>query len=91
MQIGNNDNFWANWSNLEWLIAGIMTIGAAVTAFVWRLSVKVMMLEHMVKKNDEDTNERHRENMGQITGLRHEIHGLTARIDRWIGRRGPVD
>jgi len=90
MQIGESDSFWAHWSNIEWLIAGMMGAGILVAGFVWRLSIKVMMLEHMVVKNDDDTDKRHEENMHQIRGLRQEIHALTVRIDRWIGRR-PLD
>lgn len=87
MQIGENDSFWSHWGNIEWAVAGIITAGMAVAGFVWRLSIKVMMLEHMIQKNDEDTNKRHEENMHVIRGLRQEIFALTARIDRWIGRR----
>lgn len=86
MQLGEPESFWAHWGNVEWLIAGILAAGVTVAGFVWRLSLRVMLLEEKTDKSDKHTSERHEENMHQIRGLRSEIHALTARIDRWMGR-----
>lgn len=88
MQIGETDSFFAHWSNVEWIVAGILSAGAAVTVFVWRLSVKVALLEHMVQKNDEDTQRRHEENIHLARGMQMRFDALAHRIDRtFYGQR----
>ena len=88
MQIGEPESFWSHWGNVEWLIVGVISAGGIVATFVWRLSIRVLMLEEKAELNDQHTTQRHEENMHQIRSLRQEIHALTVRIDRWIGRRG---
>lgn len=87
MQIGESDSFWAHWSNIEWVVAGVVASGIAIAGFVWRLSVKVALLEHMVRINDEDEERRHSENVNLTRGLQTRIDALSYRIDRWFGLR----
>lgn len=88
MQIGEADSFFAHWSNVEWIVAFIGAGGTAIFAFVWRLSIKVTLLEHMVEKNDEDTQRRHEENVHLARGTQMRMDALTHRIDRmFFGQR----
>jgi hypothetical protein len=87
MNIGEpNENFWAHWSNIEWLISGIIACGTAISVFVWRLSVKVLLLEHKLEMTERDQSQRHAENVHLQRGVQMRIDGLASRIDRWFGR-----
>ena len=88
MQIGDSGSFWSSWTNIEWLIAGIIGAGSAVAGFVYRLSIKVSMLEHMVQLNDKDTNRRHEENLHIARGTQQRLDAISYRMDRWFGPSG---
>lgn len=86
MQLGEPDSFWAHWSNIEWVVAGILSAGIIVAGFVWRLSIKVALLEHMIDDNDKDEDRRHTENINLQRGVQMRLDSLSQRIDRVFGR-----
>lgn len=99
------ESFWAHWGNIEWLISGIITAGSIVAAFVGRLSVfvykltvKIAILEHMIETNEEqrvaelarmerEQSRRHEENVHLQRGTMMRMDGLTNRIDQWMRPR----
>jgi len=44
----------APWGFLEWSVAGLASIGASATAFVWRLMTRLHTLEIAVRQNQHD-------------------------------------
>lgn len=80
------DNFWSNWSNIEWLIAAIWAAGSVVAGFVWRLQLRVAMLEHSFEEREASTERRHQENMHVARGLQQQLVNLGERIDRLVDR-----
>lgn len=86
MQIGGHDSFWADWTNVEWVLGGVVATVVPIGTFVWRLSIKVMLLEHMIKENDKDENQRHVENVNLQHGVQMRLDALSQRIDRVFGR-----
>lgn len=86
MQIGENDSFWAHWTNIEWLIAAVWTAGLLVAGWVWRLSLKVAMLEHTLEEREEHIERRHVENLRSNERLQGQIASLTSRLDRLMER-----
>jgi hypothetical protein len=96
-----SESFWAHWSNIEWLATALSSAGVFLAAFVWRLAIKVTLLEHRLRHNEEslemrldivgkDTQRRHEENTHLQRGMQMKIDGLSHRIDRWFGGRNGV-
>ena len=44
----------APWGTLEWAVAGLASIGASATAFVWRLMTRLHTLEIAVRQQRRD-------------------------------------
>lgn len=88
MQVGESDGFFAHWTNIEWLIAAIWTSGLLVAGWVWRLSLKVAMLEHSFEEREANVERRHEENLNASRGLQQQITNLTERLDRLMDRWG---
>lgn len=72
-----------------WALTAAWTAGVATALFVWRLSLRITILEYSVKKNDEDTERRHKENADLLRGMQNRIDALTYFIAN--GRKPPFD
>lgn len=77
---------WIRWPPLEWFVGAAWTAGLVVAAFLYRLSLRVALLENTVKERDTATERRHQENLTAWRELREEMSRLTARIDRLVDR-----
>ena len=91
MQLGEQDSFFSHWGNVEWVLGCVVSTVVPIAVFVWRLSVKVAFLEHMLEENDKDEDRRHEENIHLQTGVQTRIDALSARIDRLLLRPIPND
>ena len=86
MQVGGHDSFWTDWSNVEWVIAGVVATVVPIAGFVWRLSIKMALLEYRISENDKDEDRRHEENVHLQRGLQQRMDSISYRIDRVLGR-----
>lgn len=86
MQVGDNTPFFAAWTNVEWLLGGVIGCGAAVAGFVYRLSLRVALLEHNFAVREENDERRHQENLHVARGLQQQLVSLGERIDRLVDR-----
>ena len=86
MQVGDNEPFFASWSNVQWLIGGVIGAGTLVAGWVYRLSLRVALLEHNFEERESNSERRHQENLHVARGLQQQLISLGERIDRLVDR-----
>ncbi len=79
-------SFWDSLPNIEWFLGAAWAAGIVVSGFLWRLSVKVALLEQSSSERENSTERRHQENLHAWSDLRDQISRLTDRIDRMMDK-----
>jgi hypothetical protein len=89
------ENFFASWSNIEWALSAIWGCGFVVAAFVWRLAVRVKVLEVIVEQMAKDREKLQedlhglREAMGKLqTAVRHDMQNIIMPVQGAISDLG---
>lgn len=89
------ENFFASWSNIEWALSAIWGCGFVVAAFVWRLAVRVKVLEVIVEQMAKDREKLQLELQGLRagqeklqSGVRHDMQNILMPIQSAISDLG---
>ena len=51
---GHLDDPSISWTDIEWLLSAVGTVSTVATAFVWRMAMKVRVLENLLVESKED-------------------------------------
>jgi hypothetical protein len=89
------ENFFASWSNIEWALGAICVSGSLVIAFVWRLAVRVKVLEVIIEQMTKDREKLQEELQGLRSGqeklqtaVRHDMQNLLMPVQGSIADLG---
>lgn len=71
---------------IQWGVEASWGAGLIVAGFLWRLSVKVNVMEAILQSRlqqfDTDTERRHSENLHTLRGVQMQLNSLAERIDK---------
>ena len=82
----DSGNFFASWGFVEFAVAAAWTVVTGLAGFVYRLTMRVGMLEDGAELREVNTERRHKENLAAWDRIDNRVAQLTARLDGVVDR-----
>lgn len=84
-----NNGFFASWGFLEFALSSVWVAGLAVVGFIYKLTVRVKILEDGAEIREENVERRHKENIAAWNRIDNRVAELTNRLDGIVDGRAP--
>jgi hypothetical protein len=81
-----NGNLFASWGFADFALTFLSAVVTAVGTFVYRMSVRVKLLEDGAEMREENTERRHKENLAAWNRIDDRVAQLTQRLDTVVDR-----
>jgi len=79
-----NGNIFASWGFVEFAVTAALSAVTGLTGFVYRMAVRVKLLEDGAEIREENTERRHKENLAAWERIDNRVAALTNRLDRVV-------